>query len=171
MFSLILRLIHRIISPLVIHLSDKREVYGLTIVHMASASPGELLFDKIENALSLIAKYDMAKIRRIKRDVKFIGVAPIASTGGEYWDHLGAIMLNSDNVLRQTSEAIAMIIVHEATHARLHRHGIRYSRGRERAERACVKAEISFIRKIPGTDHLIAGALRKLETRYWEKRR
>ena len=40
---------------------------------------------------------------------------------------------------------------------------------RERIERCCVAQEVAFARRVPGTDHLIAGTALKLEQRYWER--
>lgn len=62
-----------------------------------------------------------------------------------------------------------MTLVHEATHARLHRAGVRYTHDlRERIEAICLKAEIDFGRRLPGAEQLVAEAQTALETRWWE---
>ena len=60
-------------------------------------------------------------------------------------------------------ELIASVIVHEATHARLRRHGIGYEEPiRARVEAACIRRQIAFTRRLPHGDHARAAAERNL---------
>ncbi len=88
---------------------------------------------------------------------------------GEYWPQYDAIALEAHHVENHVLLSICMTIVHEATHARIARWGVRDSVDRERLERACVKQEIVFARKVPGSERLIEGALRKLDMRWWDE--
>jgi hypothetical protein len=54
-----------------------------------------------------------------------------------------------------TVEWIASAIVHEATHARLEKLGIRYDEAvRQRIERICARRELDFARHLSGVDAL-----------------
>ncbi len=73
-----------------------------------------------------------------------------------------------DYALRHGTLDLAMMIVHEATHARLWRIGCRYDEpNRERVERICVDAEIAFAAKVPGSEEAVARSRQLLETQWW----
>jgi hypothetical protein len=62
---------------------------------------------------------------------------------------------------------IASTLVHEATHARLHRLGIRYTEQTDiRVERACTREELRFLSQVPEGDAaaLIDGVRSKYES-------
>ncbi len=62
-----------------------------------------------------------------------------------------------------------MTLVHEATHARVYRAGIRYlPRNRRRIEQICVRAEIDFATQLPDATLLADEARHALETEWWE---
>jgi hypothetical protein len=64
-----------------------------------------------------------------------------------------------------TPEALSCLLVHEATHARIERIGIRYAEGvRARIEVLCVREQLAFARALPGAAALTA----QLESRLAE---
>jgi hypothetical protein len=63
-----------------------------------------------------------------------------------------------------TLECIASAIVHEATHARLEKRGIRYDEAvRPRIERICARREFDFVRHLSGVDALQEEITRRLD--------
>lgn len=153
---------------LAIKIARKRQVHGVTLVDLARETLSSQAVERAVEALNLVRQCDPAVWRRLVRDVRYVVVTRTLGTAGEYWANIQWVLLNDAVVARQTTEAIAMVIVHEATHARLWRMGFGRCSDRERIETTCVEAEITFAQKLPGTSDLIAGARAKLATRYWE---
>jgi hypothetical protein len=61
-----------------------------------------------------------------------------------------------------------MAIVHEATHARLRHCGIQTTEANEgRVEALCVRQEIAFAHRLPGSAAFIQHARDKLNTPWW----
>src|SRR5204863_9862259 len=76
--------------------------------------------------------------------------------GPEYWSFAGACVLNRTNVEELSLESLSATIIHEGIHARLHRARIPYSEAyRPRVESACIRAELSFLERLPGTAPLV----------------
>ena len=149
-------------------LGRKQTVQGITVVDLVIRDEDRAALAAVGDAIELIARYDGARYRRMLRDVRYLVVTHTAASAGEYREDIRSILLDATNIVRQTPTSVAMVIVHEATHARLWRMGAGRHPDRARVEGACVGAEIQFARKIPGTERLIAGAEAKLATRYWE---
>jgi hypothetical protein len=146
----------------------KRTVHGVRIVDLIVREEESAACWDVESAIEVIRQHDPARLRRLLQDVRYVVVTHTAGSAGEYREDVRAILLDASNVGKQTPEAVAMVIVHEATHARLWRMGVGRFHDRGRIETACVRAEIDFARKIAGTERLIWGAEAKLATRYWE---
>lgn len=71
-------------------------------------------------------------------------------------------------VLSSASANLAMVIVHEATHARIDNRGIAYYvEDRERIEAACVRQEALFARALPGGEALADAEVKMLENPWW----
>lgn len=145
----------------------RENALGFSIVDLTREQDAAILFPDVIVALETIREHDPRRFRRICRDVKCIGIIHSRRSAGEYWRELGAIVVSSEHLRAQTVPAVCMTMIHEATHARLENWGVR-RRQDERVERACVKEEIRFVRRIPGTDRLVEGARLKLETRWWD---
>jgi ankyrin repeat protein len=114
-----------------------------------------IAFRRIHKALQLIAQYDPSKFRRLRRDVRRIQVTSLLGTTGMFSEAARTCFLDGKILYGDKSSvtAVACTIVHEATHARQFSVGFCYSEAdRLRIERACVRAEVSFVRSIPGED-------------------
>jgi hypothetical protein len=107
---------------------------------------------RLEEALQLISLYDPIRYKRLIRDLDRVWVMRLAGTSARFEPKLYAcildqVFLSADS---STREIIAAAIVHEATHARLWRAGIRYDQAiRRRVETACVRRELAFAGKLP----------------------
>ena len=152
-----------------LRIADQQVAEGLVVVDLTQSQQASRLFPTVEAALAMIREVDPRRFARILRDVKRIAVMRSFASAGEYWPQYEAVALEVQHLETHTLLSICMTIVHEATHARIKRWGVRDSIDRERIERACVKQEIAFARKVPGSERLIEGALEKLGTEWWKE--
>ena len=153
-------------------LSQRERICGIEVVDLTRDKDAGAVFGKVRDALCLISNADPRRLDRIRGDARRLAVAALGEAAGEWWQDLRAIAIDRRHAERQTTAAVAMTLVHEATHARIQRRGVRYRPGiRERVERVCVAQEIEFAMRVPGTEALIKGARLKLEKRWWEQHR
>ncbi len=111
----------------------------------------EVFLARMRLALALIEKYDQRRMRRIRRDLRRILL--VADGGGRYNPPSRTYFVSWPTFMFTPVEEHACSIVHEATHARLCRRGIQYSRElRRRIETLCVREEIAFADKLPSGD-------------------
>ena len=86
------------------------------------------------------------------RDLKRIRITTIFGSAGRFVISTSTCELDERCVLGEytTTEQVAGVIVHEATHARLHQWGIGYEQElRDRVERVCMRRELAFAAKLP----------------------
>jgi hypothetical protein len=115
-------------------------------------SESEPTLRRVEEALRLIKTYDRIRYDRLMSDLDRVWVQDVPGALGNFEQSLRACVLDRRYVLAETSapEVIAATIVHEATHARLHRRGIDYEEElRPRIERACLRRELAFAARLP----------------------
>jgi hypothetical protein len=131
-------------------------VDGLWVGSAQSDDP-EPGLQRVEAALRLIERFAPLHYRRIKTNLSRIWVQLVPHGGGCYKHSLNACLLDQRVVASETTtvEWIASAIVHEATHARLEKWGIRYDEAvRLRIERICTRRELDFARHLSGVDGL-----------------
>ena len=128
----------------------------------------ELFVTKIGRALELIASADPKRFARIERDLR--GFALVANGGDVYDDDLRLYVVHLPALVSRSVEEVAMAIVHEATHARLHRAEVRWTEARaSRIEHVCVGQEVAFAERLPGAIELVRLASEKLQRRWWTR--
>lgn len=144
----------------------RRFVEGVVVCVAHSTGDPADVFARVEDALQLIAKHGPRFSARLRRDVKRLLFADVS--GGTYLAGLRTCLIGIGFARRVSSLDLAMMIVHEAAHARLSRAGFRY-RGerRERIERICVEAELAFAERVPGSEAAIAKVCGLLATEWW----
>ena len=110
-----------------------------------------LLVDRLENALALLERYDPQRLRRIQRGLRRIVVTEkLGRNAASYVPATRSCYLDAAFVETYSAANIAIALVHEGTHARLHDAGIRASAALlTRIERLCVAAELEFAKKLP----------------------
>jgi len=152
---------------LVMWLAHRRVVEGFDVRVVESRDVDRVeVFSRVGEALRLIFAYGPRFFGRMRRDVKSFLFSD--RSGGSYLAGLETCCIGIDYVLRVAPLELAMMIVHEATHARLARAGFRYSEEcRERIERICVEAEVIFAQRVPDSDAAVSRARKLLETRWW----
>lgn len=147
----------------------QRQFLGLTLIDLTHDQQASRLFPIVESAIEMVREVDPRRFDRICHDVKRLAVVRSFGSAGEYWPQYDAVALDIQHLEESAVVAISLTIVHEATHARVTRWGVGESIGRERTERACLNQEIVFARKLPNSEALIEGVVRKLNSRYWEE--
>src|SRR5882762_1426222 len=144
-------------------LSKGRVIDGLWI---GSAQwDSEPALQRVEAALRLIERFAPLHYRRVKNSLSRIWVQLVPRGAGCYLHSLNACLLDERVVASEntTLEWIASAIVHEATHARLEKRGIRYDEAvRHRIERICARRELDFARHLSGVDALHEEITRRL---------
>ena len=151
-----------IFNWLAVKASAKQTVNGMVIVfskHKGSEAP-----DRVAAALQLIRDLDPVRYRRVVRDLKRIWITTIAGAAGRFVNSTSTCELDERFVLGEhtLTEHVASVIVHEATHARLHQWGIGYEEElRHRVEWVCMRRELAFAAKLPDgasiPDWIVAG--------------
>ena len=144
------------LNALIYRFSAKRDIHSFRVaVPALTSSYKRRIFDRIEAAIELIHRYDRRRLERAARDMPRI-VAGFPDTGDACYDTIDALgILKLQTVARRdiTPEQLALCIVHEATHARIERCGIRYEpQRRVRIERACIQAELAFAQRLPADE-------------------
>ena len=144
--------------------SKSRMIDGLWI---GSAQwDSEPALQRIEAALQLIERFAPLHYGRVKNSLSRIWVTLVPHGAGCYLHSLNACLLDERVVASETTtlEWIASAIVHEATHARLEKRGIRYDESvRHRIERVCARRELDFARHLSGVDALLEEINRRLD--------
>ncbi len=145
-------------------LSTSRMVDGLWIG--SAQSDSEPALQRVEAALRLIQRFAPLHYQRVKNHLSRIWVQLVPHGAGCYLHSFNACLLDERVVTSETTtvEWIASAIVHEATHARLEKRGIRYNEAvRLRIERICVRRELDFARHLSGVDALQEEIARRLD--------
>jgi hypothetical protein len=122
--------------------------------------------DQLLKSIELIRRELPAVYRRLRRDVR--RVILVKAGGPEYWPFAKAIVVKKTTVEQAEVALLAMLLVHEGTHARLWNIGIGYPvKERARIERLCVSAEVRLARELPDAAELEEFALDKLKNAWW----
>ena len=145
MYQLINRCLHRT--------GKRKHTFGIEIgAPRWPTSVRELALARLMQAVSLIATRDPVRLAGMKRRATRVFAGVTQASDASYDSNLNRILISLETVCQHnlTTERLALLLVHEATHARLSRCGIQYSAPlRNRIERACVRAELSFAQRLP----------------------
>jgi hypothetical protein len=132
----------------------------------SAQSDSEPALQRVEAALELINRCAPLHYGRVKNNLSRIWVTLVPHGAGCYLHSLNACLLDERVVASEatTLEWIASAIVHEATHGRLEKRGIRYDEAvRLRIERICIRRELDFARHLSGIDTLIKEITQRLD--------
>lgn len=101
----------------------------------------------VVDALALIQEVDPARFERLRRDMPRILVT--RARWPQYWINRALCVLPADRVESAPAHELALALVHEATHARIHRAGVPWRLASyQRIEQRCVRSEIAFCRAL-----------------------
>jgi hypothetical protein len=144
------------LESLFMRLSPSRLVDGLWL-GVNGDQDDEHILSRVEEALNLIKVYDTVRYRRLLRDLERIWVYVLTGPRGSFNFTFRRCDLDYRFVAEASAEAIASIIVHEATHA--HRCLIKFGYPEERRfriEQICMRQQLAFADRLPN-----GGAIRK----------
>jgi hypothetical protein len=140
----------RLVVRIMLRFSKSRYLDGLWIGTWEMEA--EPILRRIEEALLLIKRYDRIRYDRLLRDLQRVWILLLPSSVASFEYRIYSCQIDTRYCLAETTtpELLAATIVHEATHARLWRCGIRYEEAqRPRIEEICVRREIAFAAKLP----------------------
>ncbi len=139
---------------------------GLRVAISTRAINVTSALDRLEKALEFIAEVDPIARKRIATYVDHIVVWPGPYSAANRW---GGVHLSAEYLMIARQPRLAGTLVHEATHLRIKSRGIPYrSSLRERIERACIREEAHFLRRIPDTGEDFAREVEaELESEWW----
>ena len=123
---------------------------GVTVlVAPAEAAVQQQVGSSAVEALRLIAVYDPRRYARLRRDIRAVLVWPATLGTVAHFDAASRFcVLNTDYVQTRSAMYVALLVVHEGTHARL-RH-LRFKRhSRRRIETVCMRQELHFTLRVP----------------------
>ena len=109
------------------------------------------VIQRLDEALTLIARYQPWRLRHLQRDLDELRVVRFPCRGAWIPDE-GACVAELTFLNRRdiTAAPVASSIIHEGIHARVDRRGVsRYARDRAREERLCRRAELEFGQSLP----------------------
>ena len=109
------------------------------------------VIQRLDEALTLIARYQPWRLRHLQRDLDELRVVRFPCRGAWIPDE-GACVAELTFLNRRdiTAAPVASSIIHEGIHARVDRMGVsRYARYRAREERLCRRAELEFGQSLP----------------------
>ena len=151
---------HRLLFRFSTHLS----VPGFDVRVLGNGDEVGRVAAKISDAVDLLSRYSPVRLNHLERDLPRIAVTATHHRGQCLFG-VGICVLQAEFVMAGTTDParVAMLLVHEGTHARLIRAGFDYSEGRRaRIERICIRAELFVARRIPEAQHLVTDAEKRL---------
>lgn len=143
-------------------MSPKPRFRSLPIALLFTDERSDEVVEKIEAALTLIREVEPHRFRRLVRDLGCIVV--LRAGGPEFLPPIRGCLLGQSLVLNNTITGLALMIVHEAAHARLWRRGFSYDPAlRSRVERACIGQEIDLAERLPDAKIVVPWVRKKLD--------
>jgi hypothetical protein len=127
-------------------------------IWLPAGDEAEQATERLSAALSIIRTFSPTRYAYLRRDLPRIFIGATHNLAECHYP-TGTCLLQTDFVLaeRTIPEHIALALVHEGTHARLHRVGFRYDEPlRARIERLCVIAELIVARRLPDAAYLVS---------------
>ncbi len=147
-----------VIGFVMLRLFARRTVQGINVFidpNVSDASEDlDDIWQRLDSAFSLLAAHDSTRWARIRRDVRRVAVfRPPKGGVGEYSPIISTVIVDPQYVASRPPESLALLMVHEATHARLRYAGHYYLPSiQRRHERICVKQEMAFAQRLPATE-------------------
>ena len=157
-------------QPLALEFSTRawvphRSVHGIWVgVVDTHKSKREEVWARLERVLALIEQVDARRHNRLCRDVRRILVVPRAA---DYlMPYTGTCYVSLRKLIDSGDARIASDLVHEATHARQLRAGLRYWPDlQKRMEEHCIRQQMDFESKLPRAGYIMGDRWRSA----WEE--
>jgi hypothetical protein len=161
-------LLRRVAMRLLLHLSSHVGIDEFDVYMLARGAQRMKVTESLHAAIRLVKKYDYARYERMRQDLVGILILPHARTPAAIDEEIRICTLDASRIEGDKSGlATALLLVHESTHARLGRMGIRVKVfGVPRVEAVCSLAEYMFLLRVPNftnRDTILSRAREKLE--------
>lgn len=157
---------HRVGDDLADWLAERGEVRGLsvTVYNTRPDIDTARVFERLDESLSLIERYQPWHARRLRRDFAQLVVRRFPCRGAYFPDSRTCLVELTFVVNPEFSAAqVAATILHEAMHARLDNAGVTVAAGSAaKHERFCRRAEVEFGMLVPGGEPIVERALSTL---------
>lgn len=161
--------VFRFLAPLTLGLFPRESLGGLRVIFTDLRVPRDRCLSALEQALQLLAATDSRNHRRVLRYTRYVVV-----WAGHYFtvDRRGGVHAAAPFLLEGDPAQVASLLVHEAVHLRIQRHGVRTTPSNiERVERRCTGEQADFLRRIPGDGEQWAADVEEaLEDKWWNER-
>ena len=121
----------------------------------------------LATGLDYLAKYGPRQYKQLRHRIRRMSICRLPHLHGHFEESGPTIVIAEDFLKRSAHRPVevASTLVHEATHARLHRLGIRYTdRTYVRVEQACTQEELRFLSQVPEAD--AADLLQEVRSRF-----
>ena len=162
-----IRAVSRLWFRLMWRLSPRRTLHRIAVAVSSDAEERAACFDRVEEALDLIARYDPATLDDMRGRFDGILVFGTERFRVAYWHQAAGLCVLTASYVLSTSlhpESVAMTLVHENMHARLDRAGVVYREDRRAAiEVLCAMAELAFARRIAWDESLVTRTERRID--------
>lgn len=145
--------------------TEKRTLHDIpvTLINTRPDIDSELVFQRLDTALGLIAQYQPRTFAQISQDFSSIRVIRYPCRAAFFPDSRTCLVELTFTVNPEFTEAqVAASIVHEGMHARVHAMGESDPTERPNEERLCRQAELEFGKAIPNGEAIVQRALESL---------
>jgi hypothetical protein len=143
----------------VIHFSAHRRIHGVPVA-VWERQHLESIDDKVRDALESVRQHDRRAFDELAEHTHGIFVfGTTTGSAAQWWRDEKLVVLQSEYAAATstTSPALAVILVHEATHAWLERRGFKYTTERRvRLERICNRRALRLARRLPSAGYLVS---------------
>jgi hypothetical protein len=148
--------------------SPSRTLHRIRTALCLEDDRNDLYFDRVDEALELIERYDPTTMDDIRRHFRGILVLGSERFRLAHWNDNARLCVITGPHLADpatTPERVALTLVHENMHARLCAAGVPYHDGRRaHVEVICAMAVLAFARRVPFDSGLVERAERQVET-------
>lgn len=139
------------IERLTVLLAPSRLVCGVNVYLLAPTREADHLAGNLEQVFRLVAQVDPRRWAQFRRDCSCVVV--LERNRASFWPGLRACVLPAIHVGEDAHIIPAAQLVHEATHARIHRAGLRYLPDlADRMEVRCISEQLHFLARVSQED-------------------
>jgi hypothetical protein len=146
--------------------SDVRTAHGVKIVALSGdQAQCDIVTARIDEALSMLRRTHPAIYARATRHLAVFAAIRLHGRVGEYVHELNTCLIDTEYASSSTvgPVQIAIIIGHEASHARVRAAGIPFCETTStRIERGAIRSEISLLMRLPERVDLLAWATERM---------
>lgn|SRR2546425_1041517 len=165
--------VHSLTTRFAYALSARGRVGRLVIRAFSGRFEQDTIAARVAAAIELIAAVDVRRYTKVQRLLKSVFVLRLPGRLAQYVHNSRQCQIDDGFVMdpSTTTEEIASVLVHEATHARLQSWGIPYEFSRQRQEHICLNEEAAFVSRLSNSANVLARVerLRSKESEFWDR--